>query len=290
MADAIVTLLEFVTLVGQRREVRDSARVVLYWRFHPNGDFCPFDPHGIHNQEEAKFEQGWFRALVFFLGALPRVIKVVGLQGVPGTQALCSAYLASFPAVELLVYLAGKERDDFDHAIVRPKNITILALILRLFGAVSQTALWYYLLAEGLKRLRASALGAIDGMASDLFKTILFVDLLLCVVFLPLIFWWMMSRPLFQLSHDDEPRLPRTAAECRARVTATARITGAVLGTISFTAIVVSKLDTAVNLASWMFSSSLLGPIGMVLDVIWNFDVHDLELIEEYRLLFYFSS
>ena len=153
VADAIVTLLAFITLFAQRHGVRDSARAVLYWRFHGEG---------VEPEEEAKIEQGWFRALVFVLGALPQMIKVIGLQGVPWTQTLCSAYLAPFVVVELLVYLAGKDRDDFDHAIVQPNYVEKLAKFSRNLGGLVQTWLWIYILADVLQVLIPSPSDATD--------------------------------------------------------------------------------------------------------------------------------
>ncbi|MCJ1384187.1 hypothetical protein MMC17_007303 [Xylographa soralifera] len=180
VADAIVTLSTFLALLVQRHGVRDSARAVLYWRFHANG---------AEPEEEAKIEQGWFRGLVFLFGALPQMIKVSGLQGIPWTQALCSAYLAPFAVVELLVYLAGKDRDHIDLTIVQPHYIEKLAKFMRRLGGIVQTGLWIYLLVEVLKVLIPSPSDSTDTSTVDV-RVLIAIEPFLAMIY---ILSWILS-------------------------------------------------------------------------------------------------
>ncbi|MCJ1286386.1 hypothetical protein MMC26_005731 [Xylographa opegraphella] len=212
VADALVTLSTFVALLVQRHGVRQSARAVLHWRFHENG---------AEPEEAAKIEQGWFRALVFVLGALPQMVKVVGLQGVPWTQALCSAYLASFAVVELLVYLAGEDRDDVDRAIVQPGFVVTLGRIFRGLGGVVQTALWIYCMAEVLNGLIPPSSGDGDLEHEDdlvviaivPFVTVSYIVLLVSIWSVLLCVWFLFAS-LVQPALAMTPSLPLIVVTC----------------------------------------------------------------------------
>ncbi|MCJ1400754.1 hypothetical protein MMC11_003962 [Xylographa trunciseda] len=181
LADAFITLYTLITLLVQRHGVRESARATLYWRFHEDG----VDP-----DEQANIEQGWFRALVFIFGALPQTIKIVGLQGVALTQALSMAYLASFAVVELLVYLAGKDRDDFDHAIEQPFYIEDPTTFLRYFAGIAQSCVCHYVLAAVLQVSIPSASDTSHANTEDVRVVIATVPFFALICILSLSFVW----------------------------------------------------------------------------------------------------
>jgi len=141
LADSIVIIISFLNLLFQGHGLRQNARVVLYLRSHPVGT----DP-----KTEAKVGPLGFRGQVLFLAALPQMVKVSALQGVPWIQASCLTYSLAFLTVELLKLLAGKDLEDFDHNIHRPIRIERFTSVLGITTAIGQTMLWSYALAAVL--------------------------------------------------------------------------------------------------------------------------------------------
>ncbi|MCJ1437756.1 hypothetical protein MMC27_007143 [Xylographa pallens] len=281
VADAIVTLLAFVTLLAQRHGVRDSARAILYWRFHENG---------VEPEEGAKIEQGWFRALIFVLGALPQMIKVIGLQGVPWTQALCSAYLAPFVVVELLLALAGKERDDFDRAIIQRNYVEKLAKFSRNIGGIVQTGLWIYLLADVLQALTPSPSDATDANNVDDRVVIAIVPFLVMIYTLFMLLIWggclivgILLDPLVRL------RLKTTSSSPGYAVTCFAMAVGSIWWMCEIIPIherAAANMYSLVSPGYWMWSIILIGILGMLSVLISDIASHRMQRIKASRLFF----
>jgi hypothetical protein len=88
--------------------------------------------------------------VVFILGALPQIIKIFGMQGIPGTQTFAAVLLASFLLPEALRLSAGKA-----HA-VEPLPIILrskerfdkLQRIVIVIAVAVQVVLWAWVLSE----------------------------------------------------------------------------------------------------------------------------------------------
>jgi len=89
----------------------------------------------------------WFRLATFVLGALPQVIKLYGMAGIPWTQAWASMYLVAFLLIEILTQLGGtgwtQGQLEFTDQILRiEKNFDTLEVTLGHVGFAVQAVIW----------------------------------------------------------------------------------------------------------------------------------------------------
>lgn len=93
---------------------REAARAVLLARGIENG-VCEHTGQGLQSLEKT----GLVRVLLFCLGTLPQVDKLMALSGVPWTKAWAGMYLGSFVTVEILLFMAEKQDENAKHTIFR---------------------------------------------------------------------------------------------------------------------------------------------------------------------------
>jgi hypothetical protein len=95
--DAILAVIKFVYLVFLGCAPRTAARHVWWARFAEDSDRAG---SGCDTQ--------WFWSMVaFLLGALPQLVKLYAMHGIPFTQALTTLYFAPFVIFETFRLIAG---------------------------------------------------------------------------------------------------------------------------------------------------------------------------------------
>jgi hypothetical protein len=89
----------------------------------------------------------WFRLVTLVLGALPQVIKLYGMEGIPWTQAWASIYLLAFLIIEILTQVGGTEwtqsqLDFTDPVLCSERFAESLHGILAFVGCAVQVVIW----------------------------------------------------------------------------------------------------------------------------------------------------
>lgn len=100
-ADALATLIEMTALTRRGANPRDAAYAILKARYHDE-DTGSGSGEGLQSVEKL----GFIRALLFLLGTLPQVVKVMAMRGIPWTQVWAALYLGSFVITEAVLLLA----------------------------------------------------------------------------------------------------------------------------------------------------------------------------------------
>lgn len=113
--DTIYTITVFIKHVSVLKSPRQAARRVLHDRFSDSGP---------HTDSLTRFRHNTVvRLLVFVLSTLTGVVKIYGMHNVPWTKIWASMLWSSFVILELLLFIAGKDRSKRSAAPKGPRYL-----------------------------------------------------------------------------------------------------------------------------------------------------------------------
>ena len=105
--DALHFLVSLIGHTISTRSPREAMRLTLKPRFH--------NWNTGERGSAAKLQQNIiFRSTLFTLGALPQIIKLFSMQGIPVTKTIASLYFGSFLVLEIGVYFSSALEQDLE--------------------------------------------------------------------------------------------------------------------------------------------------------------------------------
>lgn len=133
-ADNLGMIIHLTLLICSGFGPRKAAHVVLMERGIESG-VCESSGEGLQSVEKT----GAVRALLFCLGTLPQIVKLMALSGIPWTKAWAGMYLGSLLIIELLALVAEKQDEDAQTASTRYNSslFRYLSTIKRVLGISS---------------------------------------------------------------------------------------------------------------------------------------------------------
>ena len=153
-ANTFDTLVRFAYELTRSRRLINAAKVV--------GDYRHFTAHDCGTSSFASLRENTsFRVLLFFLGALPQLIKISSLSGALLVQICATCYTASFVVDEMMLTLAPcsstqpstqPSRRDFFEVWIFPKG-HILEDILSIAAVSSSIIISYCAFSYGMHHL-----------------------------------------------------------------------------------------------------------------------------------------
>ena len=116
-ADSVATIIRFGVYLLHGVSPTRAARAIFTLRFQ-NLDISELD--GLQALEQ----QAWLRFFAFVIGLLLQTIKIFACGGIPWTQSVAAAYVASYLLLEILNILRSWSNDE-DDAVITSQFTTL---------------------------------------------------------------------------------------------------------------------------------------------------------------------